>query len=121
MSYDDKEKTRQRFRRQLRHLKSYEEQKEQKARRHQRGRWRDDDDGLGEDGGSDGAADFQKMHRRPPGAAARDRRPVPAEFYPNSAELEATVVWLGQGRARILTDGAAGEERAALLDRALAA
>ena len=108
MSEDRKEKTRQRYRRQLRHITSYEEDKERKARKRARGRWQEEPDDEGE---------FQKMHRRPPGSQA-PQKPRSVEFTPNRAELIATVVWLGRGRARVLTiDG----EHTALLAPELAA
>lgn len=93
MSHDDKERTRRRHQRQVRHLESYADQKARKARRHERGRWRDED--------SDPDTGFAKMHRRPPGATGKRARPAD-EFVPNSAEFEGTVIWLGRNRARVL-------------------
>lgn len=89
MSHDDKERTRRRHQRQVRHLESYADQKARKARRHERGRWRDED--------SDPDTGFAKMHRRPPGATGKRARPAD-EFVPNSAEFEGTVIWLGRNR-----------------------
>ena len=103
MSEDRKDQTRQRHRRAMRHITSYEEEKERKANRRTRGRWHDADDGDD--------AEFQKMHRRPPGSIARSA-PLRDDFVANSAELTGTVVWLGRGRARVLTVD--GELQAAL-------
>ncbi|MCA8975033.1 MAG: ribosome small subunit-dependent GTPase A [Planctomycetes bacterium] len=109
MSDDSKERTRQRFRRQLRHLTSYEEEKERKANRRTRGRWSEADDGDD--------ATFSKMHRRPPGSLSSGHRRE-AQFVPNRAEWPATVVWLGRGRARVLAEDG---EHEALIARDLAA
>ncbi|MFO1076251.1 MAG: ribosome small subunit-dependent GTPase A [Planctomycetota bacterium] len=94
MSSDRKEEQRDRYRRQLRHILSHEEEKARKNLRRQRGRWRDDD-------ADDAEATFAKMHRRPPGPV---HRPGPRRepTAPNSAEVGGTVVWLGRGRARVL-------------------
>ncbi len=110
MSEDRKEEQRERYRRQLRHLISYEEQKRRKAdkrqRAPQRGRHRDDDE-----------QDFEKIRRRAP-TPVRDAAPPPPVVLPNRAQTEGTVSWLGRGRARVLcNDG----EHAATLCAELAA
>ncbi|MCA8948799.1 MAG: ribosome small subunit-dependent GTPase A [Planctomycetes bacterium] len=108
MSEADKERQRRRYERAQRHVTSHEEDKARKANRRTRGRWRDEDDAD---------AEFAKMHRRPPGGTTPA---VPTErdhFVPNSAELVATVVWLGRGRARVLADDG---EHVAMLAPAIA-
>lgn len=102
MSEERKDRIRKRHLRAMRHYTTYEEEKERKANKRARGRWHDD---------LDGDADFQKMHRRAPGPRSA-RRPAGDDFVANSAELTATVVWLGRGRAKVLDDD--GEHTAVL-------
>ncbi|MGE3174989.1 MAG: ribosome small subunit-dependent GTPase A [Planctomycetota bacterium] len=104
MSFEKKERMRQRYQKQLRHLRTREEEQQldeaRKARRQQRRGGRDQ---------GDGDAEFEKIRRAEP---ALGRTPKAATFTPNAAELRGTIVWLGKGRARVLC--ALGERTAVL-------
>lgn len=106
MSEEDKQRLQKRFRRQVRHWVSHEEELRRKAAKRHSGhvpeRPRDPDD----------EATFETMRRQPRTPPAQPGHSKPLPFQQNLAEFLATVTWLGRGRARLLA--AFGEQEAML-------
>lgn len=102
MSEESKERQRQRYLRQQRHLISHEENKRRKAEKRARPQRREQHE-------HDDEATFEKMHRRHVDSGPSTHAP---RTMPNRAELQGTVTWIGRGRIRVLV---LGEEQPALL------